>query len=161
MKGRRTRNAAPGLAEIALLQVLHVRRRRRVIGPDRFDAAVRDKLPQPLLVRARPQRRRAFVFGRALGDVLRREKEVVRAGLHAYGQPCGQTFCTSQCHALQPARNGGAYLYSVAPSGMSEDEYRGGCWGAAMTNSTLHPHRYLKALTLPHRDPYTKGFPKP
>ena len=56
-------------------------RARRVVGHDRGDPPVPEGLPQPFPVLGVSDRGRALVLGRAVGDLLGRERQVVRAGL--------------------------------------------------------------------------------
>ena len=60
---------------------LQVERRRRVVGDDHVDGAVAQALPQQLAVAALADRRAALELGRAVGDLLGGEGQVVRAGL--------------------------------------------------------------------------------
>ena len=75
------RDAAPRHGEVAVLQVLEVERRGRVVRDDEVDRAVLQSLPEQLAVAGLADRRAALERGRAEGDLLRREREVVRAGL--------------------------------------------------------------------------------
>ena len=77
------RDASPRAHEVAIVEVLQRRRRRRVVGGDQIDVAVDQRRPQALAIGSRADRRRALERRRAVGDLFGGKRQVVRARFHA------------------------------------------------------------------------------
>ena len=58
-----------------------------MVGGDEIDVAAAERVPERLAVVAAPDWRRALEGGRAVGDVVRAERQVVRTGLDGDRQP--------------------------------------------------------------------------
>ena len=67
------------------ITLLHLRRTRGVIGRYHVDQAIFKRLPQPLAILRTPNRRRAFVLRRAIGNLFCGKPQIVRTGLHGDG----------------------------------------------------------------------------
>ena len=74
-------DAAPRAHEVAVVEVLQARRRRRMIGGDQVDFACGQRRPQTLAIVPRSNGRRTFERRGAIDDVLGGERQVMRAGL--------------------------------------------------------------------------------
>ncbi len=107
------RDPAPGRAEVALVEALELGGARRVVRHDAVDRAVEQPPPQGVLLGAVADRRAALERRVAVGDLVRGEREVVRArldgdpgadGLRARtsARPAAEDRCTTWTRA--PAR---------------------------------------------------------
>src|SRR5215467_1717893 len=76
-------DAAPCRTEVATAEFLHRRRARRVIRCDEVQYPGHEAVPQKLAVGRLANRRRAFVCGGALADLLARQSQVLGAGLRS------------------------------------------------------------------------------
>ena len=75
------RDPAPRESEITATGALQVDGARRVVAHDRVDRAVDHALPEQIAIRRVADRRAALELARTVGDLLRDDRQVVRAGL--------------------------------------------------------------------------------
>jgi hypothetical protein len=82
-----TGDAAPRLTEVAGVEAFQLGGARRVVAHHAVDDAVGEPLPQHVLVGGVADRRAALELRRAVLDLLRGQREVVRAGLDGDRHP--------------------------------------------------------------------------